>query len=315
MHIGEGDFDAAWQDLLACLRLSRLLARGGSLIESLVGFATNVSASPAIAAWLDGAQPTAKQARDRLRDLQELPPFPSLADKIDLTERFQHLDILQLTRRRGAGVLQNLEGSPGARRSEPDPVKDLMVLDWAPAMRNHNRFCDRLATAMRVEDRADRESHLDRIEADLKALMQEARDMRGLIGMLLQGNVDKTVTKKISDILLGLTMPAIRKVQQSADRAEQEQANRYVAFALATYRADRGHYPAKLDELAPAYLAVVPGDLFTGQGLAYQPSEGGYLLYSLGENGKDDGGHWYDDDPPGDDPRVRLPLPPWKPKK
>jgi hypothetical protein len=39
------------------------------------------------------------------------------------------------------------------------------------------------------------------------------------------------------------------------------------------------------------------------------------LFYSVGANGIDDGGRWLDDDPPGDDPGVRMPLSELKPKK
>jgi hypothetical protein len=315
LHLGEGDFDAAWQDLLACHRLARLLARGGSLIESLVGIAIDTITTPGDVAWLDRAKPTAQQARDRLRDLRELPPFPPLAENMDLMERFMFLDLVQLVRRRGVGVLKDLEGKGAPKGTDPEMVQELTMLDWAPALRNTNRFYDRFAATLRVKDRADREQQLDRIDEELKALRQEAAGVQGIIRLLLEGNADKAVGKKISDILISLLTPAFRKVQKGADRAEQLQANLHIAFALAAYRGDHGRYPAKLDELAPKYLAVVPDDIFSGKALIYRPSEGGYLLYSVGENGKGEGGHWYDDDPPGDDPRVRLPLPPWKPKK
>ena len=78
---------------------------------------------------------------------------------------------------------------------------------------------------------------------------------------------------------------------------------------MAAYHADQGRYPAKLDDLAPNYLAAIPGDIFSGKPLIYKPTEKGYLFYSIGQNGKDDGGRWYDDDPPGDDPNVKMPLP------
>ena len=89
----------------------------------------------------------------------------------------------------------------------------------------------------------------------------------------------------------------------------QVEANLHVAFAMAAYRADNARYPEKLADLSPKYLATVPGDLFNGKPLIYKPSEKGYLFYSVGANGKDDEGRWYDDDPPGDDPGVRMPLP------
>jgi hypothetical protein len=67
--------------------------------------------------------------------------------------------------------------------------------------------------------------------------------------------------------------------------------------------------------LAPKYLAAVPNDLFSGRPLVYRPTGSGYVLYSVGPNGQDDGGRSSDDDPPGDDLTVRMPLPELKLKK
>ena len=39
----------------------------------------------------------------------------------------------------------------------------------------------------------------------------------------------------------------------------------------------------------------------------YRRDGAGYLLYSVGANEKDDGGRQHDDDPVGDDLRVRMP--------
>jgi len=102
---------------------------------------------------------------------------------------------------------------------------------------------------------------------------------------------------------------AFWKITDAVDRSEQIQRNLHLAFALAAYKADHGKYPLKLDALAPKYLPQIPLDLFTGKALIYRPAANGYLLYSFGPNGQDDEGRWYDDDPPGDDPRIRLPLP------
>ena len=57
------------------------------------------------------------------------------------------------------------------------------------------------------------------------------------------------------------------------------------------------------------YLATMPGDVFSDKGLIYKPEAKGYLLIGAGANGMDDDGRWYDDEPRGDDPRVRMPLP------
>ena len=102
-------------------------------------------------------------------------------------------------------------------------------------------------------------------------------------------------------------MPGL-KTSEAVDRVEQIERNLHVAFALAVYHRDHGRYPPKLDALAPKYLPQVPDDLFSGKALIYRPSEKGYLFYSVGPNGRDDGGRSYDDTPPGDDVVVRMPL-------
>jgi hypothetical protein len=68
---------------------------------------------------------------------------------------------------------------------------------------------------------------------------------------------------------------------EAVDRMEQKQRNLQIAFALASYQRDNGHYFKKLEDLAPRYLPTVPQDLFTGKSLVYVPSGNGYLLYSF----------------------------------
>jgi hypothetical protein len=318
LRTAEGKYDEAWQDLLACHRLARLVARGATLIEALVGLALEQITSQADLAYLERADLTSRQLGDRLKDLQALPPFPPLADKIDLGERFMYLDCVQMVRRNGPSALEGLAGGGAVKKPVPEELKAMERIDWAPALRDGNRWFDRLAAAARLQDRAEREKEFEKIRVDLAALRVEAMERGSLanrVKLLFAKDKPKVIGKAIGNVLISLLMPATGKVQGAYDRAEQVQRNLHVAFALAAYRADRGRYPAGLDDLAPKYLASVQGDVFSGKALVYRPADKGYLLYSVGPNGKDDGGHWYDDDPPGDDPNVRMPLPPLKPKK
>ncbi|MHC5057958.1 MAG: hypothetical protein ACYTKD_25115 [Planctomycetota bacterium] len=58
------------------------------------------------------------------------------------------------------------------------------------------------------------------------------------------------------------------------------------------FRSGRGRYPATLDELAPEFLKDVPPDPFTGKPFRYELRDDGraFIVYSLGDNLKDDGG-------------------------
>jgi len=64
-----------------------------------------------------------------------------------------------------------------------------------------------------------------------------------------------------------------------------------VALALHAYHLEHGRYPATLAELAPAYLKKLPNDPFAMQGtFGYVGKGSAYTLYSVGPDGKDDGG-------------------------
>jgi len=311
LRLGEGKADAAWEDILACHRLGRHMTHGATLIESLVGIAICQIASNATVAYLERADLTSKQALDRLKDLQSLRPVKPMADKIDVGERMMGLDSLQLIRRGGG-----FDG--GNNKPTEEDLKALEMIDWTPAMQSLNKFYTRMATAMRIKDRADREKEFEKIEKELEALVKKNRELGDLQKLVKEAKdgkeTGKLVGKQIGDLLVALLSPAVRKVQQAQDRISQVEANLHVAFALAAYRKDTGRYPEKLADLAPKYLAAVPGDIFSGKPLIYKPNEKGYLFYSVGVNGKDDGGRWYNDDPPGDDPGVRMPLPELKKK-
>jgi len=74
------------------------------------------------------------------------------------------------------------------------------------------------------------------------------------------------------------------RTQTSVDMA-------WVACALERCRLAHGGFPESLDALAPQFIENVPHDIINGQPLHYRrTADGLFLLYSVGWNGKDDGG-------------------------
>ena len=62
-------------------------------------------------------------------------------------------------------------------------------------------------------------------------------------------------------------------------------------LALRAYRAERSLYPRTLADLRPAYLKTLPTDNFTaGQAYHYRIEGHSYRLWSVGPDGRDDGG-------------------------
>jgi len=62
------------------------------------------------------------------------------------------------------------------------------------------------------------------------------------------------------------------------------------ALAIERYRLATGDVPERLDELIPRYLEQVPIDPFDGQPIRYRRTEPGYVLWSILEDGQDNGG-------------------------
>ncbi len=63
-----------------------------------------------------------------------------------------------------------------------------------------------------------------------------------------------------------------------------------VAIAIERYRLANNRPPESLADLVPTYLDLVPTDPFDGQPLRYKKRSPGYVVYSIGPNGTDNGG-------------------------
>ncbi|MCI0627624.1 MAG: hypothetical protein L0387_39240 [Acidobacteria bacterium] len=75
-----------------------------------------------------------------------------------------------------------------------------------------------------------------------------------------------------------------------AIRADTMKELAIAAIALKRFHMVTGKYPEHLSALVPAYLSAVPKDCMDGNPLRYRlKPDGAFLLYSIGEDGKDDG--------------------------
>ena len=93
-----------------------------------------------------------------------------------------------------------------------------------------------------------------------------------------------------ADLMANLT-GSFRDLRFSAARIETGSTLLAVALALRAYRLERGAYPAKITELKPRWLKTIPLDPFAANiPLRYKRSGRQYSLYSVGPDGKDNGG-------------------------
>ncbi len=87
-----------------------------------------------------------------------------------------------------------------------------------------------------------------------------------------------------------IIMPAFSRVAIIDVRAAARLRTARAGLAVQRYRLATGKLPDNLAELSPTYLEAVPKDPFDGKELRYKKLETGFVVYSIGDDGNDDGG-------------------------
>jgi hypothetical protein len=96
----------------------------------------------------------------------------------------------------------------------------------------------------------------------------------------------ETIAKVVGTLLL----PALSRFPNEVAKGEARSRGITALFAIRLFEMEKGHLPQSLDELVPEYLENVPLDPFDLKPLRYRKREGKWVIYSIGPDGKDDGG-------------------------
>lgn len=103
-------------------------------------------------------------------------------------------------------------------------------------------------------------------------------------------------------VMTGMLLPALGKFISKDANHRAQARTAVVALAVERFRfANNGKLPDQLSALIPTYLEKIPIDPYDGQPLRYKRTDKGYIVYSIGPDGVDDGGI---EAPPGPKPRA-----------
>ena len=129
----------------------------------------------------------------------------------------------------------------------------------------------------------------------------------------------QTILKRIEDglssgrpkgFITALLTPAIGKALERVEKVRMQHATALVAIAATKFRIAHDGLPDKAASLVPDFLPSLPKDAFlTESRLRYSNKDGGVAIYSVGPNGKDDGGpvpEMDKDQPKNDDVGIFL---------
>lgn len=133
---------------------------------------------------------------------------------------------------------------------------------------------------------ADRQSYAEYMERLAQAANAPYYEVQGELAAIDAEVGDESIFSVCTQILV----PALTRVQRAQARGEAMIDLTRIGLALEACHAETGAYPENLNAVATDLGGAVPVDPFTGQGYVYLPQGGSFILYSLGENGRDDGG-------------------------
>lgn len=279
LQLEEGDVCGAWDDIMACHRLARLTGQAPFLISSLVSFSVDSIPYDAAQALMASRSTTADQARSFVEEMQRLSPLPSTVESAQTVERLAVLDAVILTAR-GEVFLE-----------EDRPLSKLGVglsgaIDWNRVLRLVNSEIDKRVEALRDPHLANRSANVETLD---EAVRTRAQPLPTL-GLRAFAGDREGASRDAGWTIINCFLPALEQMAVSETRGIARERLLLAGFALTAYQREQGAYPESLAAVVPDLLSEVPIDPWSGNELIYRRTDDGFVVYSVDQNLKDDGG-------------------------
>ena len=273
----ENDATGAWDWLRAGVRSSRQLGQHGGLIERLLGLYTFYLAAQGINRW--AADPRVdesllQKAAEQFDEDDVMTPLTSVELKseyvcylhtIESDFPLAELGVIPA----GSGVPESAFPAFMFVMGEPEYSRRLMQHVFAGWLENVD-------------------------------LPKWKRDPKAIVGLGLYSPSLKSGRLSASELesrwrsfsLARALMPRLSLHEESVDREAAHRAALKPTLAAQRYYRLKGDWPGKLEDLVPDFLQKLPADPFgkSGETLNLKRDEEDLIIYSLSNNGIDDGG-------------------------
>ena len=260
--IRKGEFEAAWNDIIAVMRLGCHLQNDtnwwGWRFSSLVIFP---SASIAVQRLLEHFDLSEKQLRQCIEDLKQLPKKTIAMEDMAMDVHYMML-----------GTVDFYSNAPRSERTElnnhiPDWGKQYLGVNWNLTAKIVNDYYDRqLQIYHRNLPPTDLQTELDKLKDDFKTKYATGEIMR-----LISRDAR---SKYVAHEFLGY--PFFVEMERLAKTAQARRHLMLFAFELEIEKRNGGKYPATLDFLNGRYTPEELTDPFSGGPFEYQPNADGY---------------------------------------
>jgi len=279
----KGRYQDAFDDIKACYRLGRHLKGNKTIIAQLVGVAIEALAVQELRSIVSQHKIESAILAALQKDFEQMVADEDFVVRLDV-ERLSTYDAIQrcfTEDRLGKGhiifevpnVLLSMEEGLGLSNYsifEKFLRVPLHILFTHPNKQQTREMADRFyAFYDEIAQKSPGQFHSEAIDIEKEA------------AEIIRGN-----------ILLEILTPLIHRMYELSYRNKTDVEATLVIIAILRYNQDVGDYPENLEQLVTAgYIKEIPLDSFSdNKPLVYKKTDDNFLLYSFGENLKDDGG-------------------------
>lgn len=280
VEVHQGHLEEALQNLEALIGMARMEREQYTLVAQMIRVAISTLGTSTTWELLQATGWTDAQL-ERMQKAWECFDLLEAAEKGFLGERAVGEELWgQLRSSTNRSMWPITGGSRGGRHSFEDLVGDYVIY---PAYKLtsidndelfHLRSMQDSIVALRLlrQHHSWQEAHksLDEVIARLNKISSSPQRYRFLFSMV--------------------SIPNFSRAAQTAIRGETERQLTVAALAITRFRMRHGKLPSSLQELVPEFLPAEPWDPMSGKALRYRLKDGGFALYSVGEDGVDNGG-------------------------
>lgn len=286
LHIGEGETRKAIECAKTIRNLGRLVCQGATPIERMLGdqilsIAVSVEHQLLRSRKLDPAQ---------LADYQDFLGSQDLSANVLVQivgfDRKMMLDIAQRLNLYGVDTFyENSIANQGKASSN----LFLRSLNFRTVLKEINHFYDEIDRIAKLTDWQERRRRVAGVYENLEnSGFPKLAASEALLSK--QGR-----SRYLANILIYHLFADAKFLLDAGVKSSLERDLMRVAFASERFRLKNESYPTRLDDLVPDYLAVNPTDRLNQKPFSYRTTSQGFVVYSFGYDGEDDGGHQKDD--------------------
>jgi len=287
LHVEDGRYEDAFSDIKTCYRFGRHLSGNKILVEQLVSIAIRAVSVQTLRGILSEHQMDSATLTKLQEDFERVIADEdfTMSFKLEKLAKYDAIQRCFTEDRLGSGHLSlkglRLMGSvtdselfefilEGKHWTAP-----LHILFTHPNKQESREMADRFCAFWeQIAGKSPAQLRSENIEVERQAME------------LIKGN-----------ILLEMLAPAYSRVIEISYRLPADVGSTLTIIALLRYKQDIGSYPEDLNEMVTSgYLKELLMDPWSDKPLVYKKTDEDFILYSFGENCKDDGGEVHRDD-------------------